>query len=73
MNHGDDGGVAAEGEAENRRVEAAAGRAAELSVVSNPSITDPAISQVGGGSHGVAMGRFNDSSNAKFGINRIVL
>ena len=48
MNHGDDGGVAAEGEAENRRVEAAAERAAELSVVSNPSITDPAISQGGG-------------------------
>ena len=40
-----DGGDAAETVAENRRVEeAAAGRAAELSVVSNPSISDPAIS-----------------------------
>ena len=43
-----DGGDAAETVAENRRVEeAAAGRAAELSVVSNPSISDPAISQGG--------------------------
>ena len=44
----ENGGDAAETMAENRRVEeAAAGRAAELSVVSNPSISDPAISQGG--------------------------
>ena len=54
--HEGDGGSAAGDRAENQRVEAAAQRCvAELSDQSetdNPSITDPAISQWGGGTHG---------------------
>ena len=45
--HDEDGGEAAESMAETRRVEAAAGCAAELSDVSNPSIK-PAFPQGGG-------------------------